>query len=350
MNAHLPTSVVSELLNVVDKFKDLKVGVIGDYVLDHFVFGSSEKLSREAPIPIVEVEYETFAAGGAGNAAMNILSLGSIPFLFGFVGNDHYSNELLDIFSKRGNINIDTLTRLPNSSIPIKTRVLTSQANTRKQQVCRIDKYKNNKPRETFWNITLMKIKEYKDKLDAFIISDYDYELFGNVEFIHELKKLLSNDIVLVDTHRRFDLLKGFSIFTPNEQEAKSLLNCSEISKDNYEKLLNEILEKMESNIVIVTLGKKGIVVKEKNGSSLFLPPFLPVEAVDTTGAGDTVAVTFLLSYIVTKNIKISTLLAQIAANIVIQKIGTVPCENVDLIKTITQYQEYIHLFYQQEN
>ncbi|MFN7181584.1 MAG: bifunctional heptose 7-phosphate kinase/heptose 1-phosphate adenyltransferase [Planctomycetota bacterium] len=344
-------TISETLLNIIDNYKKIKIGVIGDFVLDHFIFGKSEKLSREAPIPIVDVENEIFTAGCAGNAALNISSLGSQAFLFGFIGNDFYSKKLLEAFSKRNNINIDTLTIIPEMSIPVKMRVLTSQANTRKQQVCRVDKYKKNKIKETFWEMTLMKVKEYKDNMDGFIISDYNYELFENEQFVDNLKKVLSNKIVLVDSHSRLELLKGFTIFTPNEEEARELVEWAEISSDSYNALLEIILGKTEGKIAIVTLGKKGIICKEKNNSLLYLPPFLPnIEAVDTTGAGDTVAVTFLLSYITSKNVALSTLLAQIAAHIVIQQIGTIPCESSDLIKTISQYQEYIPLFYQQKN
>ncbi len=348
------TKTIERLLEVVDNFKTKKIGVIGDYVLDHFIFGTSRKLSREAPIPVVEVDTEIFVCGCAGNAATNLSSLGALTFLFGFIGDDNHSLQLKKVFSQHNNINMQNLTIIPSFSIPVKSRIFTSQLNTRKQQIARVDKYKVSDIQQTFWEITLRKIEDNKNIMDGFIISDYNYALFENTMFIEQLKKILANKIVIVDTHSRFNQLKGFSIFTPNEEEISNIGIClppiSSQKMEEIDKILNIALYKLEAKIIIVTLGKKGIIVKEQNKKSLHLLPFLPIDAIDTTGAGDTVAVTFLLSYLVTKDITISALLSQIAAHIVIQKIGTAPCETLELIKTIEQYREYIPLFYQQQN
>lgn len=344
----------AELINVVEKFSTKKIGVIGDIILDHFIFGISKKLSREAPVPVVEVDSETYAAGGAANAASNAAMLGAKTFLFGFIGDDGDSINLQTTLSKYPNLNIQNLTIIPSFFIPVKTRIFTSHSNTRKQQVARMDKYKTINIQETWWEITLRKIESNKNTIDAFILSDYNYTFFSNIDFIERLRKILPDKIVLVDTHSRFNQLKGFSIFTPNEEELSNLglniMECGMQKSDEIDKILNIALNKLDAKIIVVTLGKNGIIVKEQRRKALHMTPFLPVDAVDTTGAGDTVAVTFLLAYSITNDIIISTLLSQIAANVVIQKIGTVPCEYLELIKTIEQYREYIPLFYQQGN
>lgn len=348
------TKTTDQLIKVVDNFKTKKIGIIGDYVLDHFIFGTSRKLSREAPIPIVEVDSETYACGCAGNAATNLSSLGATTILFGFIGDDNNSLQLKKLFSQHQSINTQNLTIIPSFSIPRKSRIFTSQPNARKQQIARIDKYKTSNVQETYWEIILRRIEDNKNTIDGFIISDYDYILLDNTVFIEKLRKILTDKIVIVDTHSRFNQLKGFSIFVPNEEEASNLgvhiPDSGPQKTEIIDKILTSALNKLEAKIIVVTLGKKGIVVKEQGKKFIHLSPFLPIDAVDTTGAGDTVAATFLLSYLITKDITISTLLSQIAANIVIQKVGTVPCENIDLIRTIEQYQEYIPLFYQQKN
>lgn len=347
--------MIEKLVDIIEKFRTKTIGVIGDIVLDHFIFGFSRRLSREAPIPVVEVESEIYAPGCAGNAAANLATLGAQTIVFGFIGNDQYSANLQKAFSQYKNINLQNLTIIPSFSIPVKTRVFTSQNHTRKQQVARIDRYKvDTSIQETFWEITLRKIDNIKNTIDGFIISDYNYLLLSNEIFIEQLKKILKGKTVIVDTHRRFNLLKGFTIFTPNEEEANTLglsIARNELIKiEEQDKTLSTILNKLEAKILVVTLGKKGIIVKEQSRKPIYMLPFLPTEAIDTTGAGDTVAVTFLLSYLISNDIFTSVLLSQIAANVVIQKIGTVPCESLELIRTIERYREYIHLFYQQQN
>jgi rfaE bifunctional protein kinase chain/domain len=339
-----------KLIETVNRFSEKKIGVIGDYAVDHYVFGISRKLSREAPIPIVEVDTEIFTAGCAGNAARNLSCLGAKAVLFGFIGKDFYSTELLKDFSRNKNIITNTLTQLDDYNIPVKMRVFTSQPHTKKQQVARIDRFKASAIKETMWEIVLQKIAENKDSIDAFIISDYNYQLLGNEEFVNKLKKVLSDKTVLVDTHSRFNILRGFTIFTPNEEEAQRILNTTKIDTENIEQTLEAIMKKIECQIIAVTLGKEGMAIKERGRKAIKVPAFLPVEALDTTGAGDTVATTFLLSYVITNDAFTSAVLSQISANIVIQQIGTVACEQSQLLNSIVQYQKYIPLFYQQRN
>ncbi len=312
------------LLEVTRNFSGKKIIVWGDYILDEYIYGYTRRISREAPVLILSYKTSQFLLGGAGNSLLNLKKLGADPIPVGVLGQNASGKQVINIIKSYG-ISTQYLMSLKNYHTPSKTRILAGEEHTRKQQILRIDK--ESKVPDTIKVNTFITnaLKNLINKCDALLISDYNY---------HTVKKSIYNDLIPhfkkseipVALDSRFRLLdfKSATILTPNENEARKALGI-----DIYDvirspkKLGNQILEKTNSDAILLTRGSNGMTLFQKNKKSYNINIYGNDEIVDVTGAGDTVISALTLAMSVGAGLKEAAKIANFAAGIVVMKKGT---------------------------
>ena len=304
---------------IVENFKKVKIGVIGDLMLDKFVWGEVKRISPEAPVPVVEVIKEDCALGGAGNVALNIKSLGGEVFLVSSVGEDENGKVIADLLKTRGIENyLFTRKDLPTIT---KTRVI-----ARTQQVVRIDREKKQ-PFSSLWlpeldNIMENRLKDYNELL----ISDYGKGFITPAvikvlrNFVKKHKKILTVDPKV----EHFSYYKEVTCLTPNKFEASLGIHHKEpVNTDELIKLGNDIKKKLKCENLLITLGKEGMILFNNVKNSVFRIPATAREVFDVTGAGDTVTAVLTLSLGAGASILESAIISNFAAGVVVGKLGT---------------------------
>ncbi|MCL5892358.1 MAG: PfkB family carbohydrate kinase, partial [Deltaproteobacteria bacterium] len=204
------------LLNIVKRFHKARILVIGDIMVDHFVYGTVDRISPEAPVPVVQVKSEKLMPGGAANVVNNVSKLGAKVYVAGVVGNDYNGNILKRMIDKE-TVNSEGILTLDNFQTIIKTRVIAHN-----QQIVRFDKENNGKFSGGVYKALISGIKKIADDIDAVIISDYGKGLIEKkffstvVNFLREKGKFISLDPKV----ENFKFYKNISILTPNINEA----------------------------------------------------------------------------------------------------------------------------------
>ncbi len=310
----------SKCLNYIQKFPKSKILVIGDVMVDKFIYGTVSRISPEAPVPVVEITKETYLPGGAGNVSNNISSLGAKVFLVGIVGDDEEGYRLIDHL-KSLQINTEGIFVDQDRPTTIKTRVIAHH-----QQVVRFDKEKRISPKQKTLLQILDYIQENISNVDAVIISDYGKGVIQSVI----LKKIISlarrfNKPITVDPKvEHFLKYRKVTSLTPNLQEATLGMRLTHKigTKEEIEELGLKILKRLDSESVIITLGEKGMAIFEKGKKPVHIPTRAK-EVFDVTGAGDTVISVLTLGLSVGAPLIISAEIANYAAGIVVGKLGT---------------------------
>lgn len=301
----------TKLLKAVDNFKSRKITVIGDLMLDHFIAGNVERISPEAPVPVIIIDKEFFVPGGAGNVASNIVSLGAQTTILGCIGDDEAGKILLsELFRQK----IDTGAILKYSRKPTtqKTRIIGGN-----QQIARIDRECtveiNKNAAKKVINSALSIIRES----DGVVISDYGKgfvtkELARN---IIKIAKKYKKPIIADTKPAHAPYYNGVTVLTPNHKEAEVIANTSNVKDAGY-----HIMKRLNSS-VLITQGTAGMTLFEKNRIKYFKAH--AKEVYDVVGAGDTVAAALSLGLASGLNLRDSTYLANVAAGIVVGKRGT---------------------------
>ena len=301
---------------IISRFKDKNILVIGDIILDHYIWGKVNRISPEAPVPVVEVARESFLLGGAANVAYNIVSLGGRASVIGMNGQDIAGEALMNILRQKG-VNCDGIFT-ENRPTTVKTRVIAHN-----QQVVRFDredkKYVDGKILKGILGYINSVLLQY----DALIVSDYQkgmisQELIGDIVKKTRPKKMF----VAVDPKvGHFDFYEGVSLITPNVMEA-SIGSKIEIRDDKT--LLRagkSLMKKLSCEAVLITRGEQGMSLFEKRKVTHI--PTVARKVYDVTGAGDTVISAYTLAYASGADMEEAAVLANHAAGIVVGEVGT---------------------------
>jgi len=321
----------SRLKRIVSGFNQAKVLVVGDLILDEFIWGTVTRISPEAPVPVVWVNSENFMPGGASNVAGNIRSLGGQVFLAGVVGDDARGEILKTQLRKKGvdceGVFIDKLR--PTTQ---KTRVIAHH-----QQVVRIDREVvrpiSNQASSDIIDYISQRIKT----LDALIIEDYGKGVIvprlvkAAVRAAKKYKKIITVDPK--ETH--FNFYRGVTTITPNHHEAAAAVGFKITDDDSLQRAGRKLLKKLECETALITLGENGMSLFQ-NGKPMLKIPTVAQDVFDVSGAGDTV----ISAYTLARARKASALeaahLANCAAGIVVGKVGvagTTAEELIDCVK-----------------
>ena len=320
------------LIDIVGNFNKGKVLVVGDVMIDQFIYGTVDRISPEAPVPVVEVQDETFTLGGAANVLNNIKKLGGgTSSVCGVIGDDSYGERAKSLFKQIG-AKSDGLIADSQRITTKKTRIIAHS-----QQVVRFDKEVKNNITKPTYNKVISYIKSNITGYDAVIISDY-----GKGVITKELAAAVvdictkNNRIIIVDPKTNHLLYyKGITSMTPNHHEASLAAGIKITDEKTLEKAGNLLITFLESDSVLITRGDKGMALFEKAGTISNIPT-VAQNVYDVTGAGDTVISVFTLALSVGASFKEAAVLANYAAGIVVGKIGTATTTADELCSAIT--------------
>ena len=315
----------SQLLALIAALRGRTVAVIGDVVADEFVYGRVARVSREAPVLILEYDSTEILPGAGGNAANNVASLGGRAALASIVGRDEPGTRLLKALHAR--VDAAAVARMAGRHTPVKTRILAGGIHSAKQQVVRIDRGVHQpidaRARAAFDRAALRALRT----ADAVLISDYGSGLVTPA-FVSRLRALLKREglpiPILVDSRYRLLEYRGLTACTPNESEVEQALGVT-INDDLrvLERAGRTILEQTRMQAVLVTRGSRGMALFVPNEATVHIPIYGSDEIADVTGAGDTVMATLALSLAAGATFEAAARLANYAGGIVVMKRGT---------------------------
>ncbi len=305
----------------VARFAGRRLLVLGDLMLDHYLWGRSDRISPEAPVPVVEVERETSSLGGAGNVAANLRALGAEPVLVGVVGQDPRAQQLFDAFSARG---VDTRAIVRDALRPttIKTRVIAHS-----QQVVRADWESRADVTGEALSQLLEALERELSRCEALIISDYGKGVItgATLEKAIGLARAQGIPVAVDPKESHIDAYRGVSIVTPNSQEAGWVMGQRIIDEASLMTVGWGLQKRLDLECALITRGAEGMSLFERSGRYTHLPT-VAREVFDVTGAGDTVVSVVALALAAGADYPEACYLANHAAGVVIREVGTATC------------------------
>lgn len=308
------------LKQLLEKCGGKKIGVFGDIMIDRYVWGRVARISPEAPVPVVEITDESARIGGAANVANNIHSLGGEPVLFGVTGDDYSGKELVQMVSEKGfsvsGIHIDK-----SRPTTVKTRIIAHN-----QHVVRTDYESKDDISESLENRLIDSFRIKLNDLDALIIQDYNKGVITNslIGKIIELAKSHNCPVTVDPKFSNFFEYKGVTLFKPNIVETQNALGYSIDSDKNIEKAGAELLERLQCEYVLITMGSAGMSLFSKEGYKGNVKT-KAVEIADVSGAGDTVIGTLVMMHAAGGDMVEAASIANHAAGVVVGEVGIVP-------------------------
>lgn len=324
------------LSNFVRSFAGRRVTVVGDLVADQFLYGEIARVSREAPVFILRHEHTDTVPGGAANCALNLASLGARASLFGVVGQDEAGRALLDKLRAAG-VETSGVVELPGARTTTKVRILAGQAHSTRQQVIRVD-YEGASlaPEDPLHDELSARLRDAARDSDACVISDYNYGVASERERETLRETAAARGApVLVDSRFRLTEFKGFSSATPNEDEVEQLVGRRLDSRAALERAAGELRERLGYPSLLVTRGHEGMLLLEEGAEPLHLGAVGAREAVDVTGAGDTVIAAYALALASGASFADAARLANHAGGLVVMKRGTASVSPRELLDSL---------------
>ncbi|MDD5107953.1 MAG: D-glycero-beta-D-manno-heptose-7-phosphate kinase [Candidatus Omnitrophica bacterium] len=336
---------MKNLKNIIRRFNKAKILVVGDLILDEYIWGSVDRISPEAPVPVVWANKRTFVPGGTANVANNISSFGARVSLLGVTGDDANAKILLNELKKR-KISSQGIFVENNRHTTVKTRILAGH-----QQVVRVDWEHTHALAEELNAKILKYIEKNIKSFDAIIIEDYGKGVI-NVALLKELISLakINKKIITVDPkEENFRYYHGVTAITPNRKELENAIRNLKIQdtanrfRINTDKLFTdkdvdiaarEILEYLNLDSILITLGEQGMKLLEKDGYLTHIPTQAQ-EVFDVSGAGDTVISIFTLALCAGASKLEAAHIANFSAGIVVGKLGTAVTNQAELLERI---------------
>lgn len=314
------------LLDLIDRFPRVRVTVFGDLIVDEFIYGEIARVSREAPVLILNYDSTELVPGGAGNAANNVAALGGRVTVVGVAGRDETGRRLLA--SMRGRVDTGGVVRPREGRTPTKTRILAGGIHSAKQQVVRIDRASAGSLSDADRRAVMTRLTAAARRSQALLVSDYGSGLVTPA-LVDEARRRLrpsggQRPAVLLDS--RYQLLKfrGVTACTPNEPEVEQIFGVR-IGESTHvlERAGRQLLARMRAEAVLVTRGSRGMALFEPGVRTTHIPIHGSDQIADVTGAGDTVIATLTLARAAGATFLEAARLANYAGGIVVMKRGT---------------------------
>ncbi|MGZ3837164.1 MAG: bifunctional heptose 7-phosphate kinase/heptose 1-phosphate adenyltransferase [Flavisolibacter sp.] len=312
------------------EFSRLRIGVIGDVMLDTYMWGDVERISPEAPVPIVAMKKKEYRIGGAGNVALNLQSLGAKAFILSVTGADEDAAKLQELFRAQ-NINTDYSLVSENRITTNKTRVI-----SRNQQMMRLDAEMTGDLHSHDQEKLIERFEDFvsREKPDVVILEDYNKGVLTETVIRVIISICRKQGIISAVDPKRKNFLeyKGVDIFKPNLKEVKEALNLmfTQINMQLLQDIHAELSNLLHHHISFITLSEKGVFFEEKSRSAI-IPSHLRNIA-DVSGAGDTVIAVAALVYAATRNVHLMAEVANIAGGLVCEEVGTVAIDKTKLL------------------
>lgn len=323
---------LARAMGYVGRFPFCRLLVVGDIMMDEYVWGSVKRISPEAPVPVVAVTRDTRTLGGAANVALNIACLGAKVNVAGLVGADPAGREVVRMLRERG-IGVAGIVVDPNRPTTVKTRVIAHQ-----QQVVRVDR-ENHDPPDKRARVALRRaVLEALDEADGVVLSDYRKGALSR-ELVAEVAAAAKKRgaFVAVDPKQPdLTFYRGCTLITPNKTEAEAALGGRELKGDrDIWEGGKAILRKTGASAVLLTRGEEGMSLVERGRRPFFHIPAQGRQVFDVTGAGDTVIGTLATGLGAGAPLRDAALLANVAAGVVVGEVGTVPITVEKLTRTL---------------
>ena len=314
-----------------DQFKGKRILVIGDVMLDTYMWGHVERISPEAPVPIVTVDKKEYRIGGASNVALNIASLGASVSMISVVGNDEEGKQLQQLLQQQ-NIKTDFLLNSPKRITTSKTRII-----SRNQQMMRLDNEITTDLGYEDENRLILALQTFiaQEKPDVLIFEDYNKGVLTELVIQKAIDLCKHHGIVTtVDPKRKnFFSYKGVDVFKPNLKEVKDGLNLltDDVSEEALKQIHLRLKEQLQHHTSFITLSEKGVYYENETEAGII--PSHRRNIADVSGAGDTVIAVASLVYTATKDIQLMAEVANIAGGLVCEEVGTAAIQQERLLQ-----------------
>ncbi|UCD37824.1 MAG: D-glycero-beta-D-manno-heptose-7-phosphate kinase [Fidelibacterota bacterium] len=312
------------------RIAELRIAVVGDMMLDTYVWGSCSRISPEAPVPVVTVERENTSLGGAGNVINNLLGLGANPVIFSTVGEDH-AGEQIQAILKASEVPIDNLLISPSRPTTEKTRIL-----ARHQQVARIDRENTTPVNQQDATWLQERFQDTIPNIHGVILSDYRKGLLTDA-FAHSIISTASQEKIpiFIDSKAEdYRIFTGATCITPNAAEASMASGIQVTDDEDAVRAGKQINEMTGIPNILITRGSQGMTLVNHQGATHL--PTIAQQVYDVSGAGDTVVTTLATGVVAGLDWVPAAQLANLAAGIVVGKAGTVPINSAELVNALT--------------
>jgi len=311
----------SRLDAILDRFTGRRIAVLGDCMLDRYLWGRVERISPEAPVPVVEVERESISLGGAGNVAANLRALGAVPILCSVVGDDEDGRRLANELESRG-VEIRALTTDLGRPTTVKTRIIAHA-----QQVVRADRESRADLSGDSLRGLVAAIERELADCEGLVVSDYGKGVIHPGTLAPSLAAAHAREVpVGVDPKEsHIESYRGVSILTPNQHEAGYVQGRRIVDESTLLEVGWGLQKRVDAEAVLITRGPQGMSLFERGGRYTYLPT-VAREVYDVTGAGDTVVGTVTLALAAGADYPSACFLSNHAAGQVIREVGTATC------------------------
>jgi D-glycero-beta-D-manno-heptose-7-phosphate kinase len=319
-------------LEIISSFSKAGVLVVGDVMVDHFIWGKVSRISPEAPVPVVDVQKDSILLGGCANVLNTVYAMGGKVYVAGVIGADDIGERLLAELRQR-KIETDGIIVENGRSTTLKTRIVAHG-----QQIVRFDKESRKPIPQKSIDKILEYVKSLHKKIGAIVISDYSKGVISK-ELIEGIKKIVKDSTIYIcldPKHNDFSIYDGVHVITPNHHEAQRAAGMEITDENDLLRLGDTLLSKYGFQALLVTRGEEGMSLFErshKNTHTFF--PAQAKEVYDVTGAGDTVIGVLALGLATKASLKEATCLANLAAGIVVGKVGTATVSQDELIQVL---------------
>jgi len=322
-------------MNLTDKVRSIQstqrqpaILVIGDLMIDHYIWGNATRLSPEAPVPIVNVKSESTTLGGAGNVVQNLVALGAQVTVAGVIGDDVHGQQLIKILQDEG-VKTDTIITDSNRPTTVKTRVLAAR-----HQLVRIDREVTDKLSPQMEDELADKLAAAIDKADIVIFSDYNKGLFAPAltQRLIQIAAEHQKKVIIDPKGLNYEKYKGAHLIKPNRKELAEAAKAESIKNNNdLQEAAGTIFVQTGTDYLVVTLSEDGMAILTKDSQKLL--PVKATEVFDVTGAGDTVIATITYFLALGFSVEEACELANHAAAIVIRHVGSATTTIDEIVK-----------------
>tara|TARA_B110000211_G_scaffold178153_1_gene201385 strand:+ start:3420 stop:4391 length:972 start_codon:yes stop_codon:yes gene_type:complete len=315
--------------SILNQFKNKQVLIIGDAMIDAYMWGNIHRMSPEAPVPVVEIEKRESRLGGAANVALNIQSLGAMPVLFSAIGTDHYG-DVFSMLMEKQKLSCEGIQRLSDRNTTVKTRIISDN-----KHVLRVDE-ESTKPITEHFIATELETLIRSKKFDVIIFEDYNKGLLTEtlIKKAIQIAKELKIPTIVDPKKDNFFAYKGVDVFKPNLKEIKEGLSVefNVLSETELSENVRLVLEKLNAKSVLLTLSEHGIYFQSK--TQILKEAAHKRNIVDVSGAGDTVVSVAALALACGLGSEGLMRIANLAGGLVCEKVGVVPILIEDLINS----------------
>jgi rfaE bifunctional protein kinase chain/domain len=326
----------SALTQLLARFPRAAVTVVGDFVADEYVYGETERVSREAPVLVVRYESSELRAGCAGNAALNLAALGVSVRAVGVIGDDPLGDALSEVL-ERGGVDVSGLLRIAGRPTEAKTRVLAGGRSTRRQQMLRLDRCPAGPLPAAVERRLVQVLARAARRAHAVLASDYGSGAVGPA--VRDALRALRRGGLPVCADSRYGLgtFGGLTMVKPNEIELEAASGLSVAGPGGLERAARAVLRKLRAEMLLVTRGRNGMSLFRAGRPPVHVPAHGAIEAIDVTGAGDTVAAAFIAALAAGGDPVDAARLANVAGALVVQKPGTAVVTRAELARELAR-------------